>query len=126
MGVGVGADLRVEAEWNPSRFVGLSGTYGVDAVRFPAREQGFDAHVARVRLRAAANTHLSGKVFVQYNSVAERVTANVRLRYHLKAGTDLWLVYNEQLNADRHRTTPALPRTGRRTLLVKATYTFGL
>ena len=39
---------------------------------------------------------------------------------------DLWLVYNGRLNTDRRRTVPTLPRTGRRTLLVKATYTFGV
>jgi hypothetical protein len=119
-------DVSVEAEWNPSRFFGLSGTYGIDAVRFPARDQGFDAHVARLRVRAALNKHLSANTFVQYSSAADRVTANVRLRVHLKAGTDLWLVYNERLNTDRHRTDPTLPRTRRRTLLVKATYTFGV
>jgi hypothetical protein len=82
--------------------------------------------VARLRLRTAANKHLSGKAFVQYSSVADRITANVRLRVYLRAGTDLWVVYNEQLNTNRHRAAPALPRTGRRTLLVKATYMFGL
>jgi len=119
-------DVSVNGAWNPSRFFGLSGAYQFDTVRFPSRGEGFDAHVTRLQVRAALNKHLSSNTFIQYNSAAERVTANVRLRYHLKAGTDLWLVYNERLNTNRSRASSVLPRTGRRTLLIKATYMFGV
>ncbi len=49
---------------------------------------------------------------------------NVRLRYNFSEGNDLYLVYNEALNTDRHRETPFLPLTDTRTILVKYTYTF--
>jgi hypothetical protein len=118
------ADLDVEASWNPSRFFGLSLTYGFDAVRFPERAQGFDAHVGRLRLRSALNTHASGQAFIQYNSAARQATANVRLRYHVRTGTDLWLVYSETLDTAPGAEAPL--RSRRRTVLLKATYTFGL
>jgi hypothetical protein len=119
-------EASAEMSWNPSRFFGMSGAYAYDAVRFPDRTQGFDAHVTRFRVRAAANPHLSGHAFVQHSSVADQITANVRVRYHLRAGTDLWIVYNEQLNTDRNERGPVLPRTARRTLLVKVTYMIGV
>jgi hypothetical protein len=37
---------------------------------------------------------------VQYNSTTDRLDFNVHLRYAFAAGTDLWLVYNERLDAD--------------------------
>jgi hypothetical protein len=54
------------------------------------------------------------------------VSANVRFRYNFREGNDLWIVYNEGMNTDRHRLTPTLPFTDSRTILVKYTYTFHL
>lgn len=119
-------EVSAEVSWNPSRFFGMSGAYAFDVVRFPERGQGFDSHVTRLRVRAAANSHLSANALVQYSTVADRVAANVRLRYHLRTGTDLWIVYNEQLNTIRDGSAPVLPRTARRVLLVKVTYMIGV
>jgi hypothetical protein len=62
--------------------------------------------------------------FLQYNTAANLVAANVRFRYNIREGNDLWIVYNENLNADRFRETPALPVSGGRNVLLKYTYTF--
>jgi hypothetical protein len=74
----------------------------------------------------ALNKKVSTNAFLQYNSAASLATADVRFRYNFGQGNDLWIVYNEGFNLDRSRTTPALPWTDARSVLVKYTYTFTL
>ncbi len=110
--------------WNVSRFFELGGDYSFDRVRFPDRGAGFDVHLIRLRTQVALNTRVSANAFIQYNSAANIVSANVRFRYNFSEGNDLWIVYNEGLNTERYRETPALPLTDSRTVLLKYTYTF--
>ena len=118
--------VSVEANptWNLSKHLELEGSYQPNLVRFPDREQRFVAHVARLRAQVALNTAVSTNAFLQYNSAADLVLANVRFRYNFREGNDLWIVYNEGMNVDRHRTRLVLPWTDARSLLVKYTYTF--
>ncbi len=118
--------IEASPTWNLSRHLELGGTYQANVVRFPDRNQQFVAHVARSRVRAALNKQISTNAFLQYNSAANRATANVRFRYNFGEGNDLWVVYSEGVNLDRTRTTPTLPRTDARSVLVKYTYTFKL
>ena len=117
-------NFEVEPTWNLSRFVELSGAYELNRIRFPDRDQGFDAHIFRVRTQVALNTKVSATAFVQYNSAGAFVTTNLRFRYNFAEGNDLWIVYNEGLNTDRYRRAPVLPLTDGRTLLLKYTHTF--
>lgn len=114
--------------WNLSRHLELGGDLETTFVRFPSRGVGADIVVARLRFRAAADAHLSAAALVQYNSVADRLGINLRLRYNVREGTDLWLVYDEGLNTERSvdGTPDVLPRTASRALRAKVTYTFGL
>jgi hypothetical protein len=34
---------------------------------------------------------------------------NVRLRYNVREGNDLWIVYNEAVNTDRYSRSPLPP-----------------
>jgi hypothetical protein len=45
--------------------------------------------------------------------------------YNSRDGQDLWVVWKQGWNMDRHRAFPVLPRTDNRTVLVKRTQTFG-
>ena len=52
---------------------------------------------------------------------------NVRLRYNVAEGTDLWLVYNEGLDTDRTLDTvarPIVPLSLSRALILKYSHTF--
>ena len=84
------------------------------------------AHLARLRIGTALNTKVSTNAFIQFNSATNTVSANVRFRYNFREGNDLWIVYNEGINTDRHRIMPTLPLTDTRTILLKYTYTFQL
>ena len=110
--------------WTISQHLELSGEYEFNRVRFPDRDQQFNADIFRLRAKSALNTHLSATVFAQYNNYTDVVVVNFRLRYNFKEGNDLYIVYNEGLNTDRYAADPFLPLTDNRTILVKYTYTF--
>jgi hypothetical protein len=117
-------DIGLYPRWSPSRFLGLSAVYQLNVARFPSRDQGFDSHLVRLRIEAALNTKLSLNAFIQLSNTAYYAAANVRIRYNFKEGSDLWVVYNEGMNLDRHRASPSLPLSDARTLMLKYTYTF--
>jgi hypothetical protein len=116
--------LGVEPRWYISRYFSLITEYFADFVRFPDRDQGFDSHIVRLRLEGAFNNELSVKGFIQYSSTADVVTPNVRFRYNIAEGNDLWIVFNETINTDIDRMDPILPRSNDRTVMAKYTYTF--
>ena len=119
-------ECGVKPTWNVSRYLEMSSEYEVNVIRFPERDQGFNAHVVRLRTRAAMNTHISLNAFVQYNSANDRFSTNIRFRYNFREGNDLWLVYNENLNTDREDKIPRKLLTRGRTVLLKYTNTFGI
>ncbi len=51
--------LTVEPTWNLSRKLEIGGAYELNRIRFPDRSTGLDAHVARLRIGAAASARLS-------------------------------------------------------------------
>jgi len=131
MGVGYGtfydgkqftASLSPTATISPN--LELSAEYQVNRIRFPSRSQSLAADIARVRAQVALNTKLSANGFVQYNRAADAIVSNVRIRFHLNEGRDLFIVYNENLNTERDRLEPELPLSQERTLLVKLAYAF--
>jgi hypothetical protein len=117
------ANVRVSPRWNISSHLGFNAQYQFDAVRFPGRDQGFDAHIVRLRTQAAFNTKVSINSFLQISNASEFAAANVRFRYNFREGNDLWVVYNHGWNLDLDRQVPALPSTESRTLLIKYTHT---
>lgn len=111
--------------WNASKHLELGIDYELNVIRFSDRDQRFNAHLPRIRVQAALDTHFSAASFVQYNSLSNRVNINTRLRYHFREGNDLWLVYNEGIYSERDQLMgPRLPITESRTLLLKYTHTF--
>jgi hypothetical protein len=110
--------------WYLSPHLELSASYQFTRIRFPARDQAVDLHLARLHVGTALNTKVSTNAFLQFNSATHAVTANVRFRYNFREGNDLWIVYNADVNTDRYRQTPTLPLTNTGTALVKYTYTF--
>jgi hypothetical protein len=116
-----------DVTWNVWNHLEWVGAYVLNVLRFADRDQDVDTHLAQVRIRAAANAKASATIFLQYNSVTDRVSVNARMRYNFREGTDLWFVYDEGINTDRtpvSQTDPLLPWSGNRAVRVKLTYTF--
>lgn len=114
----------ISPSWNVSRFLELSAQYEANVVRFSARDQGFDSHIARIRARGAIDNRFSITVFIQYSSTDDLIGANIRFRFNVREGNDLWIVYNEGVNTDIDGSLPRLTRTASRALVLKYTYTF--
>jgi len=110
--------------WDPSAHVNLSATYRVDRVVFSGRDQGFTAHLMRLRAQVMLSTTMSAVGFVQYNNTDHAVIANVRLRYNPREGNDLYIVWNESLVTDRTSFVPVQPLSTERTIVVKYAHTF--
>lgn len=105
--------------------VGLTGT--ISRIRFPSRSEALDADLASLRAQYALDSRLSAAAFVQYNRLARTTAANLRIRWQIAEGRDLWVVYNDLLNTERERGIigpTRLPLSQARTLLVKYTQTF--
>lgn len=121
---------RLSLSLSPSRSISsnleLGGTYQINLVDFPERNQEFTAHIVRFRVLAMLSTKFSVTAFVQYNSAADKAIANIRFRYNPREGNDLYLVYDEGLNTNRYREGPVLPVTSNRTVMLKYNYTFRL
>jgi hypothetical protein len=113
-------------EWNVSKHLGLGGSYQFSRVEFADRGRQFTAHLGGLRARVMSNTRLTASTFVQYASTDDQVVANLRCRYNLREGSDLYLVYNEVLGVDRPAGSPSPPLSQSRALLAKYSYTFQL
>lgn len=119
--------FRVSPSWNASRFVSVGASYEFNHIKFEDIQSSvFESHIARLKLELTPNVKMSLLSFVQYNSVANNIAANIRLRYNWREGNDLYLVLNENLNTDRHRLVPNLPVQQSQTILLKYTYTFNM
>jgi len=118
------ASLR--GTWTPSKHLELEGTYQIEDVRFDDRNQGFTAHIMRLRTAVRLDTKISSDALIQYSSEANSVTVNLRLRYNPREGTDLYLVWNEGLVTDRFSFDPVRPQSDLRTILLKYSHTLTL
>jgi hypothetical protein len=113
--------------WNVSRHLELGAGYQMTRLRFGVRDEKADIHLLRFRIRTALDVRASANAFIQYNSTTDRLDLNVRLRYNVREGTDLWIVYNEGLDTERAPSRfdlPADPLSLSRALIVKYSHTF--
>ncbi len=81
-------------------------------------------HVARLTVELAANLHLSGSATIQYNTAANSLFNNARIRYNFRDGHDLYLVYNESFRTNRSALDPIPPLSVQQTFALKYSYTF--
>lgn len=119
-------ELGVTGVWNPSRHFGLYAEYDVNFIRFSKRDQRLDAHILRLRVQSALNNKLALNGYIQFNSVDNFLTGNLRFRYNFAEGKDLWLVFNQGVFTEREGGEILLPACNDRTILLKFTYTFNL
>ena len=119
--------LILSPTWNVSKHLELGAGYQLTRLRFAVRDERADIHLLRLRVRTALDVRASGNAFIQYNSTTDRLDFNVRLRYNVSEGTDLWIVYNEGLDTERAPSRidqPADPLSVSRALIVKYSHTF--
>lgn len=76
----------------------LGATYTRNQVRLPSGA--IDADVAQGRLSIALTTRVQALALVQYNALARRASANIRLDWIHRPGSDVYLVLNEERGSD--------------------------
>ena len=118
------ASVGVSPIWYISPHLELAASYRHTRVRFPDRDQAFNANLARLRIGTALNAKVSTNAFLQYNSAFDAISANIRFRYNFREGNDLWIVYNSNMHVDRDHLRPRPPLTEAQTILLKYTHTF--
>jgi hypothetical protein len=117
--------LLLSPEWRASAHLRVSADLQLDRLEFPTREEQVWSRLGRLRVLASANPRLSLSLVLQANGSADLATANLRFRYSMSEGHDLWIVYNHDQNLDRDRFDIPIPGTARSGLLVKYTRSFG-
>jgi len=109
---------------NISPHLQLSGTYQINWIEFPDRNQKFTGHIGRLKISAFLNNKFSLVSLAQYNSAIDKIITNVRFRFNPQEGHDLYIVYDEEFNTNKQREFPTLPGSNSRTIMLKYSYTF--
>jgi hypothetical protein len=107
---GAGAEIAFN-----SPHVGIEVGYDHNDVDVPGGA--FTTDLVRGRLKLAANTRLFGNALVQYNSQRGAFSANLRIDWIHRPGSDLFIVFNERRDIVGSRWNPES-----RAFIVKLTY----
>jgi hypothetical protein len=78
----------------PSANLAVTASYTRNIIDVP--DGAFEADVASLRLSYAFSTRLFLNTLLQYNSLDNEISANVRLNFIHRPGSDLFVVFNEQ------------------------------
>ena len=107
-------------QWRPSARWALRTQWNRNDIELPAGS--FETNVWRQRVRVAWSPDLESSLFLQYSDAAELTALNLRLAWHFRPGSDLFVVYDETWDSP----TFAQRLNKERRLAIKVSYTFGL
>ena len=99
------------------RHLRLDANFDYNDVRLPAGD--FQTTIVSLRMVYSFTPDLYLKPYIQWNSTDRVVSSNVLFNWHYIPGSDLYFVYNEEINIDNGKTA-----TNNRTVLAKLTYMF--
>lgn len=115
---------NISPTWRPNQYFMAGGSIRYDHIKFSERNQEYVNWIYQLNLQTAFNATTSVAGLIQYNSAIHAVIVNLRLRYNPREGTDLYLVYNDNLNTELKSEDPALPLSSTRAVLLKYSTTF--
>ncbi|WP_109851690.1 DUF5916 domain-containing protein [Aquimarina sp. AU58] len=121
---GTNLKLEIKPTINFGKHFNIESSWKANHIVFDKQNTEEWIHVIQTKLNWAYNLHLSGSVIGQYNSVSDQFLTSVRLRYNVKDGHDIYLVYNQDYNIDRQLTTSNLPEYNNQIFTIKYLYTF--
>jgi hypothetical protein len=117
---------RLGPQWTASKNLTVGLTYEFNAIRFPARNDELLIHLAQLRLVWSFNSKISTDLFTQISSLDEVVSSNLRFRYNMREGTDLYVVFSESMWTNRFQEGLWLPQSDSRSVVVKYSQTWNL
>jgi hypothetical protein len=98
---------------NLSARFSVEPTYSLNVVTLP--EGDFTTHLAGSRITWTATPFMFTSALLQYSSSAHALSANVRLRWEYRPGSELFVVFNEERDTLARR----FPRNSNRAFIVK-------
>ncbi|UCC49764.1 MAG: hypothetical protein JSV41_06300, partial [Gemmatimonadota bacterium] len=107
-------ELGGEISFN-SPHIGLELEYSHNDIDVPGGA--FTTDLVQARLKLAVNTRLFGNALLQYNSQSGAFSANLRVDFIHRPGSDLFIVFNERRDVEDGRWNPES-----RAFIVKLTY----
>ncbi|MBP9549383.1 MAG: carbohydrate binding family 9 domain-containing protein [Chitinophagales bacterium] len=84
----------------------------------------FISNLIRLNISCYFSSKISIKLFTQYDDISDKVSSNLRFRYNPVEGTDLYVVFNQDLNTDPLNMMPELPVVNNQGITVKFVKTF--
>jgi hypothetical protein len=102
----------------PNRFIRSETTWEFNDIDLPSGE--ITPHILRQRFAVALTPRLLSNLFVQYNSLVEQTSLNLRFNWIYRPGADLFVVYTETWDP---RLSSIFPQKDRR-FIVKFTYLY--
>ncbi len=89
---------RAFVEWRPSKYVFTSFEYLQNSVRL--REGNFATRLGRLRLNLVFSPDLSWETFLQFDNISDSVGWNSRLRWIVRPGEEIVLIWNQAFRAE--------------------------
>ena len=113
---GTNRGFDIQANFKPSGRLAFETQYQFNRVNLPS-EDPFNVNIFGSRIVYSFTTTLFAKLFAQWNSDDELISANFLLNYIYRPGSDFYLVFNRIYDSGSAKTTP-----GESTVVAKMTY----
>jgi len=82
-----------------------------------SRKLNLSRYFAKLKFNFSSKSALN--TFLQYDTKADKLGLNLRFRYNPTEGTDLYVVYNHNVNTSRSLLSPRLPSTDNQIFIIK-------
>ncbi|HYV92321.1 MAG TPA: DUF5916 domain-containing protein [Chitinophagales bacterium] len=114
-----------------SKHLNLKIDYLFTHISFPSQfsddgDGKYFSHLIAANTTYSFNTQISLSSLIQYDDVSKVLGANFRFRYNPLEGTDLYIVYNPNINTTLDRYDPPLPQMAQQVLIIKFSKTFSV
>ena len=98
-------ELRSEIVWKPSPLFNTSFLYEYNNVDLPVGD--FDTHVVQLNLNFNFSPKLYWNITNQYDNVSDSFGINSRIRWNVRPGNDIYLVFNQEVDTFGGRWHPS-------------------
>jgi hypothetical protein len=98
---GTALQYGLGVEWRVSRHLSLGGGWEMNEIDLPAGS--FTASVGSARLNIAFTPRLSWNTIAQYDNVSDTFGINSRIRWIVRPGSDVFLVFNKGFTVEDGR-----------------------
>lgn len=96
---GTRTNVETAVGWRPSPLFNVSASYETNIIDLP--EGDFTVDVVQVNFNILFSPDLAWNITNQWDSESEKYGMNSRIRWTIKPGNELFLVYNQEMDTSR-------------------------